>query len=663
MLQSGTREIGTLHESSERMSYNWSVMKPPDERKKVQNKLAQRSFRDKVTQQKGKVDREAENQRWVGSAHALASNHQPGSATLSRRTSIDLADLTSIRAMSSAIASIDDSPRSNEANTSITKWINGAEAAESLPASAQSAPDVSASISTSPILSAQSPLRASSPTVPRKLLIELLDVLYTQGLNDAESVHGQIDFDCLSTARSPGDASTPGDAENGNGTESSSNSSPKPGNSSRSSQSQKRSYQPDRDSPSEQDNDDKPPSKRPNCGPDPMLLDDKTSPANELLMPCPLLESQNCLGTNPTISELLRCLATNHQITICVECCTLLDEAPGGKKPEEVLKEHRSSTNCVRRCISKLCAGNIGIYHKRTPKCPSQRKMANELWRFIWTLVNPGKEAPVVQFGTGIGYLHDKVRSPRTKRANDRSKRNRAQEIVQEIEEDLEAKERRIQVLENEVKAANDNLNQTQRVHELRLLQSQQDHAHSLNNCMQKISEQDEIILDLLERLVKSGRSFEPSLQRRLKRVCPSVYQEAIDGAKALPPTIPPSPESNPQKRPSITPSQSPPLQKTSSHDTYSSCGNGLYANPRRPSLRQVPLSSQQAYDLTAQSMSDHLLDNVGSTLDIRSNYYSEADVDPLDNDADWQAFQQHRSLSGADMMMPWELPNSSFSY
>ncbi|KAH7092057.1 hypothetical protein FB567DRAFT_516389 [Paraphoma chrysanthemicola] len=375
-----------------------------------------------------------------------------------------------------------------------------------------------------------------------------------------------------------------------------------------------------------------------------MLLDDRSLPANELLMPCPLFESQNCLGTNPTISELVRCLATNHQIIICVECCTLLDEAPGGKKPEEVLKEHRSSTNCLRRCISKLCAGNVGIYHKRTPKCPSQRKIANELWRFIWTLVNPGQEAPVVHFGTGIGYLHDKVRSPRTKRANDRSKRNRAQEIVQDIEEDLEVKERRIQVLENEVKAANDNLNHIQRVHELRLLQSQQDHAHSLDDCKQKISEQDEIILDLLERLLSSGRSLEPSLQRRLKRVCPSVYQEAIDGAKALLPTMPPTPDSNPRKISSVTLSQSPPLQKNSVHDTHVPFGDVILANPQRPPLRQIPLSSQQAYDPTTPSMSDQLLNNVGSTLDSRSNYYSEADLNPLDNDDDWQAFQQHRS-------------------
>ncbi|KAF2031793.1 hypothetical protein EK21DRAFT_39930, partial [Setomelanomma holmii] len=48
----------------------WSEIKDLNERRKIQNKLAQRRFRDKVKEQKEEVDREIENRRRAGSAYA-----------------------------------------------------------------------------------------------------------------------------------------------------------------------------------------------------------------------------------------------------------------------------------------------------------------------------------------------------------------------------------------------------------------------------------------------------------------------------------------------------------------------------------------------------------------------------------------------------------------
>ncbi|KAH4990660.1 hypothetical protein HBI71_115930 [Parastagonospora nodorum] len=51
-------------------SDEWSEVKDPSERRKIQNKLAQRRFRDKAKEQREESDREAENQRRASSAYA-----------------------------------------------------------------------------------------------------------------------------------------------------------------------------------------------------------------------------------------------------------------------------------------------------------------------------------------------------------------------------------------------------------------------------------------------------------------------------------------------------------------------------------------------------------------------------------------------------------------
>ncbi|OAL49219.1 hypothetical protein IQ07DRAFT_512719 [Pyrenochaeta sp. DS3sAY3a] len=57
-------------DSSRTRSDEWSEVKDPGERRKIQNKLAQRRFRDKVKEQKEDTEREVENQRRAGSSYA-----------------------------------------------------------------------------------------------------------------------------------------------------------------------------------------------------------------------------------------------------------------------------------------------------------------------------------------------------------------------------------------------------------------------------------------------------------------------------------------------------------------------------------------------------------------------------------------------------------------
>ncbi|OCL11354.1 hypothetical protein AOQ84DRAFT_287451 [Glonium stellatum] len=57
-------------ESSRPKGDEWSEVKDPGERRKIQNKLAQRRFREKVREQKEETEREVENQKRAGSSYA-----------------------------------------------------------------------------------------------------------------------------------------------------------------------------------------------------------------------------------------------------------------------------------------------------------------------------------------------------------------------------------------------------------------------------------------------------------------------------------------------------------------------------------------------------------------------------------------------------------------
>ncbi|KAF1943651.1 hypothetical protein EJ02DRAFT_443170 [Clathrospora elynae] len=57
-------------ESPGAKSDDWSDVNDPGERRKIQNKLAQRRFRDKIKEQKEETGREVENQRRAGRSYA-----------------------------------------------------------------------------------------------------------------------------------------------------------------------------------------------------------------------------------------------------------------------------------------------------------------------------------------------------------------------------------------------------------------------------------------------------------------------------------------------------------------------------------------------------------------------------------------------------------------
>lgn len=76
--QSSTQQAGSSRgesstsgrDTSKAKSDEWSEIQDPSERRKIQNKLAQRRFRDKVKEQKEETEREVENQRQAGSSYA-----------------------------------------------------------------------------------------------------------------------------------------------------------------------------------------------------------------------------------------------------------------------------------------------------------------------------------------------------------------------------------------------------------------------------------------------------------------------------------------------------------------------------------------------------------------------------------------------------------------
>ncbi|PSN60366.1 hypothetical protein BS50DRAFT_604677 [Corynespora cassiicola Philippines] len=71
-------------DTSRSRSDEWSDVKDPSERRKIQNKLAQRRFRDKVREQKEETEREMENQRRAGSSYA---SPEPGDIDQGRELS------------------------------------------------------------------------------------------------------------------------------------------------------------------------------------------------------------------------------------------------------------------------------------------------------------------------------------------------------------------------------------------------------------------------------------------------------------------------------------------------------------------------------------------------------------------------------------------------
>ncbi|KAF1953966.1 hypothetical protein CC80DRAFT_418665 [Byssothecium circinans] len=71
-------------DSSKSKVDEWSEVQDPNERRKIQNKLAQRRFRDKAREQKEEAERETDNQRRAGSSYA---SPEPGEIEQNRELS------------------------------------------------------------------------------------------------------------------------------------------------------------------------------------------------------------------------------------------------------------------------------------------------------------------------------------------------------------------------------------------------------------------------------------------------------------------------------------------------------------------------------------------------------------------------------------------------
>ncbi|KAF2752780.1 hypothetical protein EJ05DRAFT_419773, partial [Pseudovirgaria hyperparasitica] len=59
----------------------WNDVRDPQERRKIQNKLAQRRFREKQKVQREESEKSLRNQRWAGSAYTSPESQELQSST------------------------------------------------------------------------------------------------------------------------------------------------------------------------------------------------------------------------------------------------------------------------------------------------------------------------------------------------------------------------------------------------------------------------------------------------------------------------------------------------------------------------------------------------------------------------------------------------------
>jgi len=135
----------------------------------------------------------------------------------------------------------------------------------------------------------------------------------------------------------------------------------------------------------------------------------KPTPNNreQTLICCFRSDAQNpCSGTDKSICEVIDRLASSHRVLICKTCYVLLGESDsgGGLHPDGV--------DCVEHCLSPRCAGSpsttvVAQKHVFNPKScgtktgrprPEDRE---SIYRYIFKLVHPAKEAPAKVFTTG----------------------------------------------------------------------------------------------------------------------------------------------------------------------------------------------------------------------------------------------------------------------
>ncbi|KAK4164912.1 hypothetical protein QBC43DRAFT_352624 [Cladorrhinum sp. PSN259] len=69
---SGSGSSGKSKSSRSRKSDDWSEVTEPEERRRIQNRIAQRKFREKAREQRDRAQRDAQNQQYAGSSYHIA---------------------------------------------------------------------------------------------------------------------------------------------------------------------------------------------------------------------------------------------------------------------------------------------------------------------------------------------------------------------------------------------------------------------------------------------------------------------------------------------------------------------------------------------------------------------------------------------------------------
>jgi hypothetical protein len=339
--------------------------------------------------------------------------------------------------------------------------------------------------------------------------------------------------------------------------------------------------------------DEQTPNKRQKGNHDPSLHE--TSPASSLKfqMPCPMSTSLGCMGTNPTISEMLRSLQNRHRVVICTDCCSRLEVTDEERKLENVLKRH-ISTGCERKCISQNCQDrdqDTSAYHRRTEKCPNWQAIPKEVrWSFVWVLLNPGLEPPSPDFTSSVGYEHSTVLT----RCKEKT-RNRGLELCSTVLADLDAKAEQLQSLEH------------------KLVMSHQHNAEIQRRSDEKIINLENIIETLLERLRDNNANIPPSLQKRLARECPGCLNTSSPSQFNKPLT----PESTPEKGTFVG-------HSTGVSDILDPC-------VETPLQRTATLAQQARKDMfsaTTSIASTHIANNSADLSDLAFEEFLSASMD-----------------------------------
>jgi hypothetical protein len=158
-----------------------------------------------------------------------------------------------------------------------------------------------------------------------------------------------------------------------------------------------------------------------------------TTPAESTLtlMRCTQCVSEDCQGTDATISGLLRSLET-HKINICRNCLSKVED--GHQSPCSPERER-----CACHSKQSNPSGAISAHNYSEGNCilPRRGKIKDHenTWRFLHALANPDEDPPEKIFIEieGLGLLHKKCSKERTTR-KDRKQQTSNMKEVEELD-------------------------------------------------------------------------------------------------------------------------------------------------------------------------------------------------------------------------------------